>query len=812
MLTYSAPGVWMDAMLLELRLAARSLTRTPVFTLAAVLTLALGIGANTAIFSVAYGILWRPLPYHDADRLVVIGAERDYTGRSKPVPTNFSLADLEDFRTRSRCFESVAMVGAISASVMDEVGPRTLLAESVTESFFSVVGGRMVLGRPLYSGDDQSVVISERLWKTQLHGMADAVGHLLTINATAYTIVGVADATFQIPSSNADLWILAKRISNPTLQQRGSGGFLPIVRLKPNATLAEAREDAQAVVAGLMRDYPTRYDHLRATAVPLRESVSGSVRPALVLVFAAVGLLLVVACANVTNLFLVRRAARTREIAVRIALGASSRRLVGQGLAEGGTVAVAGTVAGLLLATLLVRTLVQLAPEGMPRLDAVRLDWLAWTFAAALAATATVMSGLLPAAQFVATADALKSGGFSTSTSTAQRMRNALIVAQLAVVTVLLIGATLFSRSLLLLLHTNIGVSTDHLAAALMDMPYARTAPVEQQAAAMERVLNRVRALPDVVDAAATVALPPGGARLQFTMNRIDEANGQTTNYLVDAVTVTPRFFTALRVPLLKGRFFSDTDDALHAPVMIVSADTARDLFGSGDPIGRVMAIPSTGPSRQQMATLVGIIANVKYAGLAAAPNGAIYRPFAQQPWPSMFVIARTKEDPAALVDALRPAIVGVDHRIAVSQATTLDGLVSDAAAQPRFRTVLVGTFAAVGLLIATVGLYGVVAYAVSRRTFEIGIRIALGATRADVTSMVLLQGLRLSALGIATGMAVSVAFVRTLKTFLYGIAPTDSLSFVIAGVLLLGVSTFASLVPARRATRIDPIHALRSE
>ena len=595
------------------------------------------------------------------------------------------------------------MVGAIGASVMDDVGPRTLVGESVTESFFSVVGGRLVLGRPLSSGDDQSVVISERLWKTQLHGTADAVGQLLTINATPYTIVGVADATFQIPSSNADLWILAKRIADPTLQQRGSGGFLPIVRLKPNATLAQAREDAQAVVAGLMRDYPTRYNHLRATAVPLRESVSGSVRPALVLVFAAVGLLLVVACANVTNLFLVRRAARTREIAVRIALGASSRRLVGQGLAEGGTVAVAGTVAGLLLATLLVRTLVQLAPEGIPRLDAVRLDWLAWTFAAVLAATATLMSGLLPAAQFVATADALKSGGFA---STAQRMRNALIVVQLAVVTVLLIGATLFSRSLLLLLHTNIGVSTDHLAAALMDMPYARTVPVEQQAESMERVLNRVCALPDVVDAAATVALPPGGARLQFTMNRIDEASGQPTNYLVDAVTVTPRFFTALRVPLLKGRFFSDTDDALHTPVMIMSADTARELFGSGNPIGRVMAIPGTGPSRQQMATLVGIIANVKYAGLAVAPNGAIYRPFAQQPWPSMFVLARTKNDPAALVDALRPAIVGVDHRIAVSQATTLDGLVSDAAAQPRFRTVLVGTFATLGLLIATVGLY----------------------------------------------------------------------------------------------------------
>jgi putative ABC transport system permease protein len=785
---------WMDAALTELRFAARALRRAPAFTIAAVLTLALGIGANTAIFSVVYGVLLRPLPYRDADRLIVVQAERNFSGRAQPVATNFSLADYDDCRARMPSLESLAFVSAATATVTDSIGPRSVASETVTDSFFATVGGPIALGRGLTAGDERHVVISDQLWRTQFGSDGDIVGKALTMNGATFTIVGVADASFQIPSADVAVWRLAPRLAAVTLQQRGIGGFLPIGRLRPDATLEKASRDAQSMVEGLMHDYPTRYMNMRARAVTLRDRTVGSVRPALVMLFAAVGLVLLVACANVANLFLVRRTARARETAIRIALGASRRRMIGHAIAEGTVIACAGTVAGLAAAAGIVRAVIALAPPNMPRFDAVRIDAPVLLFAIALTTMAAIVTGLSP------------SGRGS------RRTRDVLIVAELAISVVLLVGATLFGRSLALLLRTDLGAQTDHVATALIDMSTMRSAPPEQLIEKMNRLLERVGALPGVTETAASAGLPPNAARLRFTMNRIDEAVGRPVDYLVDGVVVTPRFFSALRVPLMAGRFFTDADDSQHPPVMIMSASTARDLFGPRDPLGRTLSLPRLDKRPPDRVTLVGVIANVKYAGLDAAPNGAIYLPYAQQPWWSMFLLARTQNDPGPTAAALRQAIAGVDRTFTSMRVATLDEMVAADAAQPRFRTTILIALAAVALALAGVGLYGVIAYSVSRRTTEIGVRVALGAGPRDVLMMILGQGLALSITGIAIGIAASLALVRTIRGLLFGVAATDARSFVVAAFLLLAVSILATFVPARRATRVDPMVALRAE
>ncbi|HEV3141181.1 MAG TPA: FtsX-like permease family protein, partial [Vicinamibacterales bacterium] len=625
---------------------------------------------------------------------------------------------------------------------------------------------------------------------------------------------GVAGADFQLPSAQKDVWVLAPPPANPNPARRGVGGFTPIGRLKNGVSAAQAAADAQRVVDSLNRDFPTRYDHIRATAVSLHDRLVGSVESPLLILFAAVGLVMVVACANVANLMLARNTARARDVAVRVALGASRGRLLGQSIADATIIASIGAAAGVLIAAGLIRAAVRLAPLDTPRLNAIHLDWPVLLFAAAATAVTALLCGAMPAIDRGPAADALKAGAWTASSDPRRaRVRSVLIVAELAISIVLLVGATLFGRSLTRLMHTDLGVSTDHVAVALVDLTYGRTVTPPRQIELINGIVDRVRALPDVVAAAASASLPPNAGRLRITMTSVDEADRPMANYLVDGVTVTPGFFSTLRVPLLQGRFFTDADDADHPAVMIMSVDTARTLFKDPNPLGRTLTLPSTvRRGGSEAVTLVGVIANIKYAGLEVAPNGAIYRPFGQQPWPSMFLLARTTGDPSAVARALAPAVAGVDRGITFSTANTLDGMVSDAASQPRFRTALLASCAALALVLAAAGLYGVIAYTVSRRTTEIGIRMALGADAGDVVVMVLREGAQLAIAGIVVGIAASLALTRLVAGLLYGVAPTDPLSFAIAAAALLAIAMISTYVPARRAARVDPLVALRAE
>jgi putative ABC transport system permease protein len=811
----------LDGVKQDVRYAARTLLKRPGFAVAVILTLALGIGANTGIFSIVYGILIRPLPYQDAERLVLVEAERDVGGTREPVRTYFPLADLDVFRARFASFESVAFYATDEGVLSNDRGTERVDFATVSDAFFSTVRGTFRLGRALGPADDlsPSLVISERLWRRAFGGSPAALGQRVTLSSqrgdgsqraiwrrTPFTIVGVADATFQFPSRQTDVWTSAGFVR--TLNPRCCS-FLPLARLKPRATLNDARADANAVAQVLRSSSARGYEGLRVRAVGLHEDLVRTVRSSLLVLLAAVGLVLFVACANVMNLLLARNVARARETAVRRALGASRSRLVAQSMVESGLLATLGGTVGIVMAVGMIKTLQRLEPADVPRLDAVHVDAPVLLFAVGASVLVTLVTGLLPALQ-VDPSDALRMGGKGmTGRPSGTRMRRALMIAELAVSVVLLVGAILLGRSLVRLMNTDLGVNTDRVATASMSLALDRELNSAQQIALVDRVLERIRGLPGVNSVGVGTSLPPKESRILLSLR-----GANAIDYQAAAIPSSPGYFSALGIRLLKGRFFTDADDGDHAPVMIMTPDTARHFFGDGDPIGRTLALPvfRDGVTGRGTITLVGIIDDVKYSGLDRAPDNAIYRPFAQQPWPQAFLVARTDSDPAALLITLRRQIAEVDSAISVSGVSTLNNVVFEAAAQPRFRTLLLAALAGLALALAVVGLYGVVSYSVSQRTTEIGIRMALGATSSDVVTMIVGEGMWLAVGGVVIGFAMAFALARTVATLLYGVAPTDVASFAFAAGFLLLCTLLASYVPARKATSIDPAVALRAE
>ncbi|OLC41356.1 MAG: hypothetical protein AUH43_24800 [Acidobacteria bacterium 13_1_40CM_65_14] len=801
-------------MINDLRYAFRSLTKAPAFTILAVVTLALGIGATTAIFSVVYGVLMRPLPYRDPSRLVLIEAWRDFSGRT--VRANYSLADLEDWRAE-QAFESLAIAGVWPYALFEGGQTEVVSVARVSGDFFATVGGVMAAGRPLARSDDHSAVtvISSRLWQRRFNQTPDIVGKRIVLSGSAYQVVGIAADSFQLPSDRMDAWVPAafSVVSDPMGVWRGSGGYNPIARLKPGVAMAQAQAGVNGLSQSLAKNSPQQFARVRADVVALHERLAGGLRPALLVLFAAVSLVLIVACANVANLMLTRQAVRAREIAIRLALGASRAQLARASIAESAVLSLAGAIAGTLVAKWLTDLLIWLKPAGLARLDAIHVDAPVLAFAAAIAAAIALVIGLLPAFGASISVDALRSGTTTAGASGGRQLRSAIAVFQLATSLVLVVGGVLLGRSLFNLLGSEIGVPTDHVAHALVGLAFGRSLPPDERSALANQVVERLGAEPGVEVAAAGASLPPNRTRLRISFGFTAEGLSQPAEYLVDTVAVTPSFFSVLRIPLLRGRFFTRDDGADTAPTMILSARTARRLFGDRDPIGRSVPLGEPGPDdRRAAVTVVGLVGDVKYAALDAPPDGAIYRPLTQMPLDTLYLVARTPGDTALAIAAIRRSVAAVDPAIAIFLTGTLDGLVAEAAAQPRFRTVLLVTLAALALVVAAVGLYGVVAYSVAQRTAEIAIRMALGAPSSNVVRMVLRQGLQLAAAGILVGLVAAFALARTLRALLYGIAPTDAWSFGAAAACLLAVTLAASYVPARRATRVDPLVALRTD
>ena len=791
----------------EIRYAARGLARTPGFTAIAVLTLALGIGVNSAMFSVVYGVLMRPLPYAEPDRLVLVQREQDQSGTRRPVPAVFFRApDREAWQHAFRSFQATTFYSAEIAALSADGGNLVIDTAVVSDTFFATIGGPIVAGRALGAADDNgtAVVVSERLARRLFGDPSRAVGQSLTLSSRAYTVAGVAGPDFQFPSNKTDVWMpsgLARSLSPRCC------GFRMLARLAPGAAIGGATSEVAAAAPTLGAGAGETGMHARA--IRLRDQIVGAIEPTLLVLFAAVALVLMIGCANLLNLLLARQVAREREAAIRAALGASRARLVAEALLEAGLLAAAGMTAGLVLAIGVVALLKRWQPAGVPRLDAIRVDAPVLLFSLAAAVLTALAAGLLPAWR-----SGVARPGFAAPTATSgvhrRRVRRLLCAAELAISMVLLVGAALLGRSLVRLMHTDLGVDSAGVVTASMNLAFGGRPTDAVALERVTRVLARLSQLPGVTAAGAGTSLPPNASRIVVTLRRA----GESVDYRAAGVVATPGYFDALGMRLVSGRLFTPGDDLDHPPVMIMNVDTAKRFFGPGDPIGRTLSLPvlRNGRNISQDMTLVGIVSNVKYSGLDAAADDAVYRPFAQQPWVAPYLVARTAGDPRGLVPVLGRAIAEADPGAVVSDVRSLDDIVSDAASAPRFRTLLLGAMAALALAMAIVGLYGVMAHSVAQRTKEVGIHMALGARQSAVLWMVLREGLAVAGAGVAAGVALSVLSTRLLRGLLYGVAPTDTVSYGVAAASLFAVAAIATYIPARHAAAVDPLMALRHE
>jgi putative ABC transport system permease protein len=803
-------GRTIDGFRQDVRIGLRSWRRSPGLLCVAVLTLGLGVGSATALFGLVSSVLLKPLPYREPDRLAILKAERDYDGTRQPVSAAFSGRAVAAWPSDLRTFERTAFYAEGVIALATNQGQELIDQAVVSASFFDTIGAPLVTGRVLTAADDLQpvAVISTHLWQRLYASAADVVGKSITLNQVPFTIIGVADRGFQFPDRSTDVWIPAglAQARNPRCCS-----FHAIGRLLPAASTAAATEEASAVTRALAKAV-TALDGVRVQVVPLPEVVVGDARRALPVLTAAVGLLLVLACANVMNLLLVRQLSRAHETAVRRALGASRARLLAQALVEGTVLATAAAVTGVTLGAALLRGLQIWQPSGVPRLDAVRADGTVLVFGVFAAAVSTLVACLMPALRRDNMLGSLRAGqrGSTPGSPARAAMRTASIV-QLALSVVLLVGATLLGRSLVALLSTDVGVSTEHVATASLNLSMNRTLTDDQQVALVDRVVARVTSLPDVTAAGVGAARPPDASRMVLTLNRPGD---NSNTYRAVAVPATPGYFRALGVRLERGRVFTEQDTALAPPVVVMSLDAARHLFGNSDPIGQTVRLPSMRNGRNEAAdmTVIGITANVKYSGLDKAADDLVYRPFAQQAWRSVFLVVRTTGDPDALASQLPREIAAVDRDIVVSDAMSMDDVLADVTAQPRFRTMLLVGFASIAVLIAAVGLYGLIAYSVSQRTREIGVRMALGAATWNIKRMVLREGTLLVTAGVVAGMTLAWVLSRLLGNLLYGIAATDPLSFLFAATVAVLAGLSASLIPAWRAARTNPVVVLRED
>src|ERR1051325_1022239 len=805
----------METLFKDLRYAIRMLIRKPGFTLVAVLTLALGIGANTAIFSVVNGVLLRPLPFQDPNRIATFWQSNPRGGvqREDVSPANFL-----DWRERSRSCTEMAAALPSGFSLTGGEEPEALRAWQVTTGFFEILGINALYGRTFareefQPGNDRVVVIGHGLWQRRFGADPKLVGQKLILNGQPYTVVGVMPPGFEF-GPEREIWSPWVVVESDR-QIRGSAYIKVIGRLKPGVTIEQAQQEIKTIAAALAHEYPQTNSEVSATAVPLPEQLVGHVRPALLMLLCAVGLMLLIACANVANLLLARASTRRREFAIRAALGARRGGLIMQLLTESMLLAALGGMGGIWLASWGVDAIIALSPGNLPRINQVGIDGRVLLFALGVSAFTALIFGLAPALQFSRTdlQEFLKEGGRSASAGMARHsLRHLLVVSEVAIAVMLLVGAGLLVRSFVRLLQVDPGFTTSK-ALTLEVHVWGRARTAEQRAAFFEQSLDRIAALPGVEAAGAVSALPfhtnPIDIKSEFSIEgRAAPAPGQEP--IAYATVATFDYFRTMGIPLRRGRLFTRFDNKEAAPVVLIGETMAQRFWPGEDPVGKKISLRFMG--QQTTREIVGVIGDVRHTGLDSDPRPELFLPHLQEPYGSMTYVVRTSVDPQALLPAVKKEIWTVNKSQPFSSIATMEQLVSRSLAERRFSLLFLTTFAAIALALAGVGIYGLISFNTSQRTHEIGVRMALGADRRDIFKLVVGQGMALTLAGVALGLAAAFALTRYLSSLLYGVSATDPLTFAGVAALLTLVALAACYIPARRAMKVDPMEALRYE
>ena len=800
----------------DLRYAARMLRHAPGFAATALVTLALGIGANAAIFSVLNAVLLRPLPYADPARLVTIG-ERQSDGSAG----NVGYTTFLDWRERSHSFDEMALVRLWQPTLIANGEPERIAAMRVSSNFFHVLGVPPAIGRDFRADEDNPnrwrvLMISDRLWRRRFAADPSVVGRVVSMNDLDFTIVGVMPATFEPLISEhfyqaADMWALVGYDRSLGYACRSCEHLKAIGRIKSGTRIETARSEIDAVQTQLRKEFPADYAQATMTLVPLAEELTGDLRPALLVLMGAVAFVLLIACANVANLLLARMAHREHDLALRTALGAGRARLIRQLLAESTLLAALGGLGGVLLAAVTVPLLTSVAPANAARLVNAHVDGRVVAFSALVSLATAVVFGLLPAlrASRIDVRDSLHGDGRKTAHAPTSLARRLLVAADVALAVVLLVGAGLMIRSVDRLIGVNPGFDPDHVLTLQTSMVGQAYRKDEVVSAKTDAMVAKLRALPGVTAAAAAGQIPLGGNgdRWGFhVQGRVVTAEDPS----VERYSVTPEYFSVMRIPLRRGRLFTEADRAGNEAVMLVGEQTARTLWPNADPIGQHVRIGSAtdGPWR----TIVGIVGDVRHRELAAPPTLQMYTPQAQVTDSFLVFVVRGDGDAAMLANDARRAIWSIASDVPVYQIAPLEDLVARSVGPRRFLMLLLECFGAVALLMTAVGLYGVISYTVSERTREIGIRAALGASRSDIVRLVLGGGLLVVSAGLGAGVLAATGATQYLQGSLYGISATDPVTFTGVIVVLFVVALIAQGIPIVRAMRVDPAVALRQE
>jgi putative ABC transport system permease protein len=802
----------------DIRYGARMLRKNYGFTLIAVVTLALGIGANTAIFSVVNSVLLRPLPYKDSDRLMRIRETK------MPQFPEFSVSpgNFLGWKADNTVFERLVAMRFSAFNLTNTGDPERLRGMKVTEGFFSMLGVQPQIGRDFLPEEDQVgknnvVILSHGLWQRRFGGDPQILNQTVTLDGQSYTVIGVMPAAFQFMDRTNELWTPMAFTVQQT-QNYGGHSLAAVGQLKPGVTVEQARTEMVGIADKLATLHPEANTGWSVKISPMLEFMVRSIKPALLFLLGAVVFVLLIACANVANLLLGRATDRQKEIAIRTALGAGRWRIVRQLLTESVLLSLMGGLLGLLLAKWGLSVLLTFVPEDLPRMSDVSLDGRVLAFSAVITLLTGLIFGLIPALQTSKPNlnETMKEGGRgSTEGRRHQFIRNTLVVLEVASALVLLVGAGLMIKSFMRLQQVDIGFNPDKALAVSVPLPQTKYSKEDQQVAFFQQLLEKVRTLPGVETVGATSGVPLSrddfvlAFKIQGQPELPPEAS-QSTNYY----SISADYFKAMGIPLLRGRVFNERDIKDSLPVAVINETMAKKVFSDEDPIGKRITF-DTQSDKPDWYEIVGIVGDVKHYGLDRATTLQTYEPYTQQTLSNMTLIARATGDPTSLSAAIRQEVLNLDKEQPISNISTLDKYVSTSVAQQQFSTQLFGVFAAVAMALACIGIYGVLSYSVTQRTHEIGIRLALGAQASDVLQMVIKQGLFLTIVGIVCGIGAAIALAKLLTDFsslLFDVKATDPATFAVIALLLLCVALLACYVPARRATKVDPMVALRGE